>query len=105
MFWRKKLRAVIGIDIKGPDNESVIVSDYNTEKWTFSTIFDPKYGEHPVSGNRDFGYTQNGDGSYTFYTRGVDRLTDWLTTSGQTAEATFWGKSILLIPIKFLHSS
>ncbi|RAV27389.1 hypothetical protein, partial [Sinomicrobium soli] len=71
------LGAVIGIDIKGPDNGSVIVSDYDTDKWTFSTIFDPKYGEHPVSGNRDFGYTQNDDGSYTFYTRGVDRLTSW----------------------------
>lgn len=33
-------------------------------------------GQHPVSGNREFGYTQNTDGSYTFYTRGVDRITD-----------------------------
>lgn len=69
--------AVIAIDIAGPDNGSVIVSHSSSDKWTFSTIYDPKYGEHPVSGNRDFGYTDNGNGSYTFYTRGVDRLTSW----------------------------
>lgn len=63
------------MDISGPYNGSVIVSHFSTNKWTFSTIFDPKYGMHPVSGHRDFGYTQNPNGSYTFYTRGVDRLT------------------------------
>ncbi|MFC3198149.1 hypothetical protein ACFOET_11055 [Parapedobacter deserti] len=75
--------AVIAIDFDElfgvlDDNGSVIVSDYSTDKWTFSTIFDPKYGNHPVSGNRDFGYEQNDDGSYTFYTRGVDRLTTFV---------------------------
>ncbi|MCL7986761.1 hypothetical protein M8998_02285 [Sphingobacterium sp. lm-10] len=71
------LGAVVGIDIAGPDNGSVIVSNYGSHGWTFSTIYDPKYGQHPVSGHRDFGYTQNANGSYTFYTRGVDRLTSW----------------------------
>ena len=33
-------------------------------------------GIHPVSGNREFGFIQNLDGTYTFYTRGVDRMTD-----------------------------
>jgi len=28
-----------------------------------------------VSGTREFGYVANADGSYTFYTRGVDRIT------------------------------
>lgn len=70
------LNAVIAIDIKGPDNGSVIVSKHSSTGWTFTTIYDPKYGIHPVSGNRDFGYVQNPNGSYTFYTRGVDRLTD-----------------------------
>ena len=71
------LGAVVAIDIGGLDNGSVIVSSSSSEKWTFTTIFDPQYGEHPVSGNRDFGYVENNDGSHTFYTRGVDRLTSW----------------------------
>lgn len=70
------LGAVIALDISGPDNGSVIVSDYSSTGWTFSTIYDPMYASHPVSGHRDFGFTVNGDGSYTFYTRGVDRLTN-----------------------------
>ncbi|MGV0980707.1 hypothetical protein [Empedobacter falsenii] len=71
------LGAVIGIDIKGPDNGSVVVTKYSSSGWTFSTIYDPTYLSHPVSGHRDFGFTKNTNGSYTFYTRGVDRLTNW----------------------------
>lgn len=70
------LGAVVALDIPGPDNGSVIVSDYSSTGWTFSTIFDPMYASHPVSGHRDFGFTQNTNGSYTFYTRAVDRLTN-----------------------------
>lgn len=75
--------AVVGIDIGSlwgtgilDDNGSVIVSKYNSSGWTFTTIYEPMYGSHPVSGNRDFGFTKNANGSYTFYTRGVDRLTN-----------------------------
>lgn len=75
------LNSVIGIEIASYmgfyDNGSVIVSKHSSTGWTFTTIHDPKYGDHPVSGNRDFGYVQNTDGSYTFYTRGVDRLTNF----------------------------
>ena len=81
------LGAMIGIDIPGvlgpydgvfDDNGAVIVSKYDSTGWVFSTIFDMVYGHHPVSGNRAFGYEDNGLGYYTFYTRGVDRLTDRL---------------------------
>lgn len=67
--------AVVTIDIKGPQNGSVVTSLSSPSKWIFTTIRDPKYGSHPISGNRQFGYTANSNGSYTFYTRGVDRLT------------------------------
>lgn len=81
------LGAIVGIDIGkyyGMDNNgSVIVSRSGDKGWTFTTIHEPMYGDHPVSGNRDFGFTKNSDGSHTFYTRGVDRLTDW---SGEFAQ-------------------
>jgi hypothetical protein len=77
--------AIIGIDLSGPDNASVITSYSSTDRWTFTTIFEPKYGEHPVSGNRNFGYTLNDNGSYTFYTRGVDRMTSWDIAFAQAA--------------------
>ncbi len=61
---------------------SVICSSYSPSNWIFSTIevpFNPFVtgydGLHPVSGNREFGYIQNSNGTYTFYTRGVDRIT------------------------------
>lgn len=75
--------AIIHIEIPSPAGDgSVICSAYNQSQWIFSTIEMPYKaltngydGEHPVSGNREFGYTQNTDGSFTFYTRGVDRIT------------------------------
>ena len=67
--------AVMLIDMMGPDNGSVIVTESSQNKWIFTAIYDPKYGTHPISGNREFGYEQNSDGSYTFYTKAIDRLT------------------------------
>lgn len=67
--------SILALDIKGPDNASVITSKSTSNGWTFTTIYEPMYGEHPVSGNRDFGYHIDSNGSFTFYTRGVDRLT------------------------------
>ncbi len=41
---------------------------------------------HPVSGNREFGIypDPNNPGSYTFYTMGVDRISDWVFAFGNT---------------------
>jgi len=79
------LGAIVSIDIWGPRNGSVIVSNYNSSSWTFSTLKDPFNGVHPVSGNREFGFTANSDGSYIFYTKGVDRLSAiWITASQPT---------------------
>ena len=59
---------------------------HNNSTWIFTTIEVPYGsqgydGEHPVSGNREFGIFQNPDGSYTFYARGVDRITDFFDSS------------------------
>ncbi|WP_181010041.1 papain-like cysteine protease family protein [Ornithinimicrobium sufpigmenti] len=73
--------AVIHIDMRSgaewanPDDGSVLVSDSAPDHWTFSTIWTPQDLGHPVSGNRWFGYLPNEDGSYTFGTRGADRVT------------------------------
>jgi hypothetical protein len=63
------------------DDGTVICSDFNECcHWVFSTIKAPQWGgggandgSHPVSGNRQFGYTINLDGSYSLFTKGADR--------------------------------
>jgi hypothetical protein len=77
------LGALIHIDIPFPAGDgSVVCSETNNNHWIFTTIevpygpFQSQDGIHPVSGNREFGLTQNPNGTYTFYTRGVDRMTD-----------------------------
>lgn len=58
----------------------LICSKYNSDEWYFTTLTTPFLdgddydGTHPVSGNRAFGIKQNSDGSYTIFTRGVDRV-------------------------------
>ncbi len=81
---------IIYIDILGDDG-SVVVTKYNSNSWVFTTIEAPYTWDHPVSGNREFGFTSNSDGSYTFYTKGVDRFTQWL--GGEfAAQFTFEGE-------------
>ena len=57
---------------------SVMLTDINDECncWTFSTLTTSMFltGEHPVSGNRQFGIEQLPNGNFRFYTRGVDRM-------------------------------
>lgn len=67
------LGSIIHIEIPYDDG-SVICSDYSSSQWKFSTIFAPADTYHPVSGTREFGFEQNPDGTFTFYTRGVDRV-------------------------------
>src|SRR5699024_10523399 len=79
ILWNsnKPLTAVIHIDIPLNDG-SVICSKYNDTEWYFTTLTAPfpveEDGTHPVSGNRAFGIKTNNDGSYSIYTRGVDRM-------------------------------
>ncbi|WP_194849949.1 hypothetical protein [Nonlabens antarcticus] len=65
--------AILALDLN-PDDGSVICTEYNSTSWYFSTLEDPWYGNHPVSGTREFGYERQADGSYDFYVRGVDRM-------------------------------
>ena len=67
------LRAVLTIDLTPHDGSVITTADENN-KWIFSVIRSPLDTHHPVSGNREFGFRNNPDGSYTFYTKGVDRI-------------------------------
>lgn len=86
------LGAVIHIDMRdprgavfpfnNPDDGSVCVTAAGPEYWRFSTLATPADGEHPVSGNREFGIEPWGPaGTFRFYVRGADRATgaiDWV---------------------------
>lgn len=77
-LWNSSSPDGVIVSLAIPGNHGSVITSFSTNsKWTFTTIHDPLNGDHPVSGNRDFGYTANSDGSYSFYTQGVDRLTDW----------------------------
>jgi len=83
-FSHDPLGALIHIGIPNDsalfgDDGSVIVSNHTPSSRTFTTISALYDWEHPVSGNREFGFIENNDGSYTFYTKGVDRFTQQLT--------------------------
>ncbi|AQX01709.1 hypothetical protein [Elizabethkingia anophelis] len=82
-----------------------MVTGYSSDKWTFTTIYEPVYQTHPVSGNRDFGFTKNANGSYTFYTRGVDRLAKMEGTALHNVSMFFTGSSYPLSKADALWTS
>jgi len=73
------LGSILSIDML--DDGSVICIQKSSRRWTCTTIEDPFNYAHPVSGNRQFGFEVNSNGSYTFYTRGVDRMTNFIEAS------------------------
>jgi len=79
LTWATTIHGAGGLHpIDQPDDGSVICTKAQSDHWIFTTITAPGDGEHPVSGNRQFGFIQNRNGSYTFYTRGVDRATGYI---------------------------
>jgi hypothetical protein len=73
-----KVGDIVDIDIKGPENGSVILGELGTTYFVFQTIDCPKYGSHPENGSREFGFQRNGN-TVTFYTRGVSRPGNFIT--------------------------
>lgn len=72
------LGALVHISIPG-NSGTVVVSNYNTTSFTVTTIHSPFDHYHPVSGNREWSINTNTNGTYTFYTSAVDRITDEFT--------------------------
>ncbi len=61
------------------DDGTVIINSSTPTWWSVSTLRSPIDGMHPLSGIRQWGYTQNPDMTYVFYVSGVDRITDVIT--------------------------
>lgn len=80
------------------DDGSVVASQVTNRNWIFSTVETP-WGDwsHPVSGNREFGYTDFGNGQTVFYTRGADRLTGYMDTfmNWSSAQVMEPGRAVL----------
>jgi hypothetical protein len=67
---------IYDIDILGFDNGSVMLTERADDHFVFSTIRTEESGSHPEFGSREFGFTNNPDGSTTFYTSGASRPRD-----------------------------
>jgi hypothetical protein len=58
------------------DDAAVLVTQSSTSSnyWVFTPVTNSSDGQHPLAGHRELGLSKNENGSYTFYTRGVDRM-------------------------------
>jgi hypothetical protein len=74
------------------DLGAIIVSDYNNNNWSISTIQTPATETQPFSGNRQWGWLINGNGNLEIFTRAVDvaRVADIFLE----APATIFGSDI-----------
>jgi hypothetical protein len=85
--------AVLSIDMfllgKNVDDGSVVCSLFEPKRWRFSTLHTPQDGQHPVSGNREFGFFWTQEGWLLFYVRGADRLTGFHHELGELGDIAF----------------
>jgi hypothetical protein len=75
--WNSSNPLGSAMDFQTPfDTATVIATEYSYDEmyWTFTTVTSFDHWGHPVSGHRQFGLEDNGDGSYSFVVRGADRL-------------------------------
>jgi hypothetical protein len=70
---------VYDIDIKGPDNGSVMLIESTSNHFIFQTVTVPQTGTHPEYGSREFGFERLDGGAVRFYTRGVSRPSSEMT--------------------------
>ena len=72
------LGAVLRLDFRDQsvnvDDGSVVVADFQPNRWIVSTIWNESDWAHPLCGNREWGYFSTTPGTYIYYTRGADRI-------------------------------
>jgi hypothetical protein len=92
--------AVVSIDIPAfsvagvtlaRDDGSVCCTRSRNDQWVFSTLHTTRDGDHPVSGNRQFGFIRMNDGSVVYFTRGADRATGFMNNAPIANWAVFRG--------------
>lgn len=64
---------VYDIDIKGPDNGSVMLVERTPKNFIFQTVATTQTGAHPEFGSREFGFEILEKGAVRWYTRGASR--------------------------------
>jgi hypothetical protein len=65
----------LGVNV---DDSAVLTSFSSADSWVFTPVGTLTDFGHPLSGHRQFGLNANDDGSFTFYTRGVDMMWSFL---------------------------
>jgi hypothetical protein len=72
------LGAVLRLDFRDQsvnvDDGSVVVADFQPNRWIVSTLWNESDWAHPLCGNREWGYFSTTPGTYIYYTRGADRI-------------------------------
>jgi RHS repeat-associated protein len=74
------------------DDAAVLTSQAGSNHWVFTPVGTAWDWEHPLAGHREFGLTDNGNSTFTFYTRGVDMMwdmEDWIYNKTQTGGRFF----------------
>lgn len=90
------------------DRGSVVLAEIGSDHWIFSTLWTPQDQNHPVSGNREWGYAYGSDGALYLYTRGADRCTtfidDFLAETVFVAADVLW-RSLQLKLAAFVNAN
>jgi len=79
------LRDVLAVPINIEDATVLVTQSVMSpmrSNWLFTTVYMPQNYYHPVSGNRQFGFVKNKDGTFTFFTKGADRVSGYLEFVG-----------------------
>lgn len=66
--------------IGGPDDLSVITTEYTKDHWIFTTVQSPGDFGHPVNGHRKFGFKKDAQQNLVFYVTGTDRVSGKIDT-------------------------